>query len=49
MLSVERIRQLIQEAGREPIERDTLYRRVTRDPADVRRWSVGEPLAPAAR
>lgn len=31
MLSVEDIRQLIKEAGREPIERDTLYRRVERD------------------
>jgi aminodeoxyfutalosine synthase len=49
MLSVERIRQLILEAGRQPIERDTLYRRVTRDPADVRRWSVGEPVTMAAR
>jgi len=49
MLSVERIRQLIEEAGREPIERDTLYRRITRDPADVRHWSVGEPVTAAAR
>lgn len=31
MLSVEDIRQLIEEAGREPVERDTLYRRVKRD------------------
>ena len=31
MLSVEDIRQLIKEAGREPIERDTLYRRGERD------------------
>jgi aminodeoxyfutalosine synthase len=30
-LSVEDIKRLIQEAGREPIERDTLYRRVQRD------------------
>ena len=30
-LSVEQIRRLIEEAGREPIERDTLYRRVIRD------------------
>lgn len=30
-LSVERLRQLIIEAGREPVERDSLYRRVERD------------------
>ena len=41
-LTVERIRHLIQEAGREPVERDTLYRRVVRDPADPRKWSVSE-------
>jgi aminodeoxyfutalosine synthase len=43
-LSVERIRFLIQEAGREPIERDTLYRRVVRDADDRTKWSVGEPV-----
>jgi len=36
-LSVERIRQLITEAGGVPIERDTLYRRVARDGA---RWHI---------
>lgn len=53
-LSVESIRQLIAEAGREPVERDTLYRRVLRDPGDFTRWAVGgsvdeamEPLAEA--
>jgi aminodeoxyfutalosine synthase len=44
ILSVDEIRRLITEAGREPIERDTLYRRVTRDSEDQSRWSVGEPL-----
>ena len=34
MLSVEEIRRLIDEAGREPIERDTLYQQVIRDAAD---------------
>ena len=43
-LSVEKIRDLIVEAGREPVERDTLYRRVIRDPQDFRRWQVGEPV-----
>jgi aminodeoxyfutalosine synthase len=54
-LSVESIRQLIAEAGREPVERDTLYRRVLRDPGDFTRWTVGgsvdeavEPSAEAA-
>ncbi len=45
LLSVDRIRGLIEEAGREPIERDTLYRRVTRDPHNPASWSVGEPVA----
>ncbi|MBC8353776.1 MAG: aminofutalosine synthase MqnE [Planctomycetes bacterium] len=44
MLSVEDIRRLIEEAGREPIERDTVYRRVERDPTDHSRWSVGDAL-----
>ncbi len=41
VLSVEDIRRLIVEAGREPIERDTLYHRVIRDGAD---WKTAEPL-----
>ena len=43
-LSVEQIQRLIREAGREPIERDTLYRRVLREAASPHRWSIGEPL-----
>jgi aminodeoxyfutalosine synthase len=31
VLSVEEIRRLIREAGREPVERDTLYHSVVRD------------------
>ncbi len=45
LLSVEDIRRLIVEAGREPVERDTLYNRIERDPADTRRWHVAEPVA----
>jgi len=41
ILSVEAIRQLIEEAGREPIERDTLYRRIERDADNLR---VGEAI-----
>lgn len=49
MLSVENIKDLIIEAGREPIERDTLYRRVIRDnPANVNEWRVGEAVGAGA-
>lgn len=39
-LTVAQLHHLIREAGREPIERDTLYRRVHRDGA---KWWIGEP------
>jgi aminodeoxyfutalosine synthase len=41
ILSVEEIQRLIREAGREPVERDTLYRRIHRE-GDT--WRVGEAL-----
>jgi aminodeoxyfutalosine synthase len=41
VLSVEHIQRLIREAGREPIERDTLYHRVVRDGTT---WRSAEPL-----
>jgi aminodeoxyfutalosine synthase len=44
ILSVEQIRRLITEAGREPIDRDTLYHRIERDGA---RWSASEPILAA--
>jgi len=44
-LTVEQLHRLIREAGREPVERDTLYRRVIRDGV---RWSVGEPILAGA-
>ncbi len=34
------LERTIREAGFEPVERDTLYRRVIRDPADGRKWRV---------
>jgi aminodeoxyfutalosine synthase len=40
-LTVDKMHQLIREAGREPVERDTLYRRVIRDGA---RWEIGEQV-----
>lgn len=40
-LTVESLHRLIREAGREPVERDTLYRRVVRD---GNKWEIGEPI-----
>ncbi len=40
-LTVSQLHELIREAGCEPVERDTLYRRVHRDGMN---WSVGEPV-----
>lgn len=42
ILSVDRIRRLIEEAGREPVERDTLYHRVERDAAG---WRAGAAIS----
>ena len=39
-LTVDQIRQLIVEAGRDPVERNTVYERVVRDPADFTKWSI---------
>jgi aminodeoxyfutalosine synthase len=40
-MTVEQIRRLICEAGRRPVERDTLYRRIVREGAE---WHSGEPV-----
>ncbi len=40
-LTVSQLHNLIREAGCEPVERDTLYRRVHRDGMN---WSVGQPV-----
>jgi aminodeoxyfutalosine synthase len=45
ILSVEQIRRLITEAGREPVERDTLYHRVERD---GNRWQAGAAITAGA-
>ena len=44
VLGVEQIRRIIVEAGREPVERDTLYRKVVRDgdAEESQAWEVGE-------
>jgi aminodeoxyfutalosine synthase len=44
MLSIAQIQNLIREAGREPVERDTVYRKVIRDEADFSRWTIGDPV-----
>jgi aminodeoxyfutalosine synthase len=44
LLTVGRIQQLIREAGRVPVERDTLYRQVHRDPNDFSKWMTGLPV-----
>jgi aminodeoxyfutalosine synthase len=41
ILSVEELCRLIREAGREPVERDTLYHRVVREAGG---WSTAEPI-----
>lgn len=41
-MTVDQMHRLIREAGRIPVERDTLYRRVVRN---GRNWSVGEHIA----
>ncbi len=43
-LSVEKLEALIREAGREPIERSTTYKRIERDPVDRLKWSLGEEI-----
>ena len=42
------MQRVILEAGREPIERDTLYRRIVRDTQQPARWMVGEELLTGA-
>ncbi len=43
-LSLDELHRLITDTGREPVERDTLYRAVHRDPATPRVWTIGAPL-----
>ncbi len=44
VISTAEIQRLIIAAGRQPIERDTLYRRVIRDAADAAQWTLGSDL-----
>ncbi len=43
-LTVPQLHQLIREAGRVPVERDTLYRHVIRE-GNGNQWRIGEPIA----
>ena len=47
-LSVDSIKELIIEAGRDPIERNTIYEEVVRDESDFTKWSVGKSLEPVS-
>ena len=43
-LTVAQLHHLIREAGREPVERDTLYRQVIRESENPTVWRIGDPL-----
>jgi aminodeoxyfutalosine synthase len=43
-LSIRDLRRLIEEAGRTPIERDTLYREVVRTRPAEKAWTTGRKL-----
>jgi aminodeoxyfutalosine synthase len=47
-LTVDQIHRLIIEAGRVPVERDTLYRRVIRE-GNGSMWRIGEPVRSVAK
>jgi aminodeoxyfutalosine synthase len=44
VLSIDEIRRLITATGRKPVERDTLYRHVRRNPDRPAEWELGEPI-----
>ncbi len=44
MLTVDQMKQLIVEAGRVPVERDTVYHRIHRNPENFKDWWVGEEV-----
>jgi aminodeoxyfutalosine synthase len=44
-MTVADLRRLIAEAGRVPVERDTLYREVVRDRPAEKRWATGKKLS----
>jgi aminodeoxyfutalosine synthase len=46
-VTVRTLQKACRDAGFEPVERDTLYRRILRDPADGRRWRASDGAAAA--
>ncbi len=46
LLTVDQIKNLIIEAGREPVERDTTYHRIHRNPDNWKEWSTGAAFEP---
>jgi len=44
LLTVDQIRQMIVEAGRDPVERDTTYHHVHRNPDNWKEWTAGESV-----
>jgi aminodeoxyfutalosine synthase len=44
-LTVAELRRLIEETGRTPVERDTLYREVVREMPTEKRWATGQKLS----
>ena len=45
MLSVEQMKHLIIEAGRNPVERNTVYHHIHRNPENFKEWTVGEEVS----
>ncbi len=45
LLTVDQIQNLIREAGFEPVERDTVYNRVIRNPENFRDWQTGDAIS----
>ena len=44
-MTVADLRKLIEEAGRTPVERDTLYNRVERAVPTEKKWTAGQKLS----
>ena len=45
MLTVDQMKHLIVETDREPVERDTVYHHIHRNPENFKEWTVGEEVS----
>ena len=45
ILTVDQMKHLIVEAGREPVERDTVYHHIHRNPDNFKDWTVGDEVS----